>query len=57
MPELRDVINYYMRDLTQEDFIGSATMYYLRQEILMRVNKIVYPAVVKNILFNEIVRT
>lgn len=54
MPRIRDTFQVYLRELRQEDLQGSAGLYRLREELLLRVNKIVYPAKVNDILFKEI---
>ncbi|MBL0318547.1 MAG: flagellar basal body-associated FliL family protein [Alphaproteobacteria bacterium] len=53
MLRIRDIFQIYLRELRQEDLRGSAGMYHLRQELLLRLNKIVYPAKVNDILFRE----
>jgi len=54
MPRVRDNFQAYLRELRQEDLQGSAGLYRLREELLLRVNKVVYPAKVNDILFKEI---
>ncbi len=54
MPRIRDSFQVYLRELRQEDLQGSSGLYRLREELLLRVNKIVYPAKVNDILFKEI---
>lgn len=54
MPRIRDSFQVYLRELRQQDLQGSAGMYRLREELLLRINKIVYPAKVNDILFKEI---
>lgn len=54
MPRIRDSFQVYLRELRQEDLNGSAGLYRLREELLLRVNKIVYPAKINDILFKEI---
>jgi flagellar FliL protein len=54
MPRIRDSFQVYLRELRQEDLQGSAGLYRLREELLLRINKIVYPAKVNDILFKEI---
>ena len=54
MPRVRDNFQVYLRELRQEDLQGSAGLYRLREELLLRVNKVVYPAKVNDILFKEI---
>lgn len=54
MPRIRDNFQIYLRELRQEDLQGSAGLYRLREELLLRINKIVYPAKINDILFKEI---
>lgn len=54
MPKIRDSFQIYLRELRQEDLQGSAGLYRLREELLLRINKIVYPAKINDILFKEI---
>lgn len=54
MPRIRDSFQVYLRELRQDDLQGSAGLYRLREELLLRINKIVYPAKVSDILFKEI---
>ncbi len=54
MPRIRDSFQLYLRELRQQDLQGSAGIYRLREELLLRVNKVIYPAKVSDILFKEI---
>lgn len=54
MPRIRDSFQIFLRELRQEDLQGSAGIYRLREELLLRVNKVTYPAKVNDILFKEI---
>ena len=54
MPRIRDVFQVYLRELRPTDMQGSVGLYRLREELLLRVNKLVYPATVKDILFKEV---
>lgn len=55
MPRIRDVFQIYLRELRPADMQGSVGLYRLREELLLRVNKVVYPANVKDILFKEVI--
>lgn len=55
MPRITDSFNTYMRELRSSDLAGSAGLYRLREELLLRVNKIVYPSKVNDILFRELI--
>lgn len=54
MPRIRDTLQTYLRELRSEDLEGSAGLYRLRQELLLRVNKIISPDDINDILFEEI---
>jgi flagellar FliL protein len=54
-PRIVDSFNVYLRELRPNDLRGSAGIYRLREELLMRVNKTVQPAQVNDILFREII--
>lgn len=54
-PRIRDVMQIYLRELRPSDLQGSVGVYRLRDEILLRINKVIYPAQVKDILFKDIV--
>ncbi len=55
MPRIVDSFNTYMRELRTSDLAGSAGLYRLREELLLRVNKTIYPSKVSDILFREII--
>lgn len=48
-----DQFQVYLRELRVEDLQGSAGMYRLREELLIRVSAAVKPAKVSDILFKE----
>lgn len=54
MPRIKNVFQMYLHELNPEDMKGSVGLYRLREELLMRVNKILYPATVNDILFDEV---
>lgn len=54
-PRIRDVMQVYLRELRPSDLQGSVGLYRLRDEIMLRINKVIYPAQVKDILFKDIV--
>lgn len=54
-PRLQDAFNTYLREMRPSDLAGSAGIYRLREELLARVNKVLEPEVVKDILFGEII--
>lgn len=55
MPRITDNFNTYLRELRTSDLNGSAGLYRLREELLLRVNKTIYPNKVNDILFREII--
>ncbi|MBN9542176.1 MAG: flagellar basal body-associated FliL family protein [Alphaproteobacteria bacterium] len=55
MPKVRDAFQVYLRELKPEDLQGSQSLFRLREELLFRLNKLLYPVVVKDIFFNEVI--
>lgn len=53
-PRIVDGFNTYLRELRSSDLAGSAGIYRLREELLLRINKTVQPSRVNDILFKEI---
>lgn len=53
-PKVRDIFQTYLRELRPEDLRGSVGVYRLREELLLRVNKVIYPGYVNDVLFEEI---
>lgn len=53
MPRIIDKFQVYLRELRIDDLKGSAGMYRLREELLMRVAAAVAPAKVSDVLFKE----
>ncbi len=54
-PRIVDSFNTYLRELRASDLSGSAGLYRLREEMLMRINKALHPDQVNDILFEEII--
>jgi len=54
LPRIRDSFQVYLRELRAEDLRGSAGLQLLREELLLRVNKIIDPAKIDEILIKEI---
>lgn len=52
-PRIIDNFQVYLRELRIEDLRGSAGMYRLREELLLRVTEAVQPARVRDVLFQE----
>jgi len=55
LPRLFDTLNTYMRELRASDLAGSAGIQRLREELLLRANKVLWPVKVNDVLFKEIV--
>lgn len=55
LPRIKDTFQTYLRELRAEDLKGSAGIYRLREALLLRVNKVVHPAQVTDILFEEMI--
>ena len=53
MPRVIDNFQTYLRELRIADLKGSAGMYRLREELLIRVNAAAAPAKIKDVLFKE----
>ncbi len=54
-PRIIDSFQVYLRELRLEDLQGAAGVYRMREELLMRVNAAARPAVVKDVLFQEMI--
>lgn len=52
-PRVLDSFQAYMRELRVEDLKGSAGIYRLREELLLRVTEVAYPAKVRDVLIME----
>ncbi|PHZ83343.1 flagellar basal body-associated FliL family protein [Paremcibacter congregatus] len=53
MPRIIDQFQTYLRQLRIEDLNGSAGMFRLKEELLVKVNEAVYPTRVNDVLFKE----
>ena len=53
LPRIVDNFQVYLRELRVDDLRGSAGLYRLREELLMRVNQAVAPVKVSDVLFKE----
>lgn len=53
MPRVIDDFQVYLRELRAQDLNGSAGLYRLKEELLVRINRSVAPAEVKDVLFRE----
>ena len=54
MPRIVDNFQTYLRELRIDDLKGSAGMYRLREELLIRVSAAAAPTKIKDVLFKEI---
>ena len=53
MPRIIDNFQSYLRELRVDDLRGSAGMYRLREELLIRVSAAAAPAKIRDVLFKE----
>ncbi|HET6605237.1 MAG TPA: flagellar basal body-associated FliL family protein [Rhodopila sp.] len=53
MPRVQDVIQTYLREMRPDELRGSAGVYRLREELLVRANAAVAPAKISDILFTQ----
>jgi len=53
LPRIIDNFQVYLRELRVEDLRGSAGLYRLREELMLRVNKAIQPAQINDVLFKE----
>ncbi len=54
LPRVTDSFNTYLRELRASDLSGSAGMYRLKDELLLRLSKTIEGAQVKDILFKDV---
>ncbi len=54
MPRIEDALQMFLREVRPSELESSAATYYLREELLRRVNVAVHPAKVDGVLFREI---
>jgi flagellar FliL protein len=53
MPRVLDSFQVYLRELRSDDLGGSAGLYRVKEELLLRVTAAVQPLAVKDVLFKE----
>jgi flagellar FliL protein len=53
LPRVLDNFQVYLRELRMEDLNGSAGLYRLKEELLLRINAAVQPVHVNDVLFKE----
>jgi flagellar FliL protein len=54
LPRVVDTFQAYLRELRLEDLRGSAGLYRLREELLLRVNAALSPVKIDDVLFREL---
>jgi flagellar FliL protein len=54
-PKIVDIFQTYLKELRQSDLDGSFGIYKIKNEMMMRINTIIYPAAINAILFQEII--
>jgi flagellar FliL protein len=55
MPRLQDMMQTYLREMRPEELRGSAGVYRLREELILRANTAVAPAKVSDVLFTQMI--
>lgn len=55
LPRITDSFNTYLRELRPDDLRGSAGMYRLRDEMILRINQSLAPVEIKSLLFKEVI--
>lgn len=53
-PKVIDIFQAYLKELRRSDLDGSFGIYKIKDEMMMRINNVLYPAKIDNILFQEI---
>lgn len=53
LPRVIDNFQIYLRELRPDDLVGSAGLYRLKEELLIRVNQAVAPLKINDVLFKE----
>lgn len=53
LPRVIDNFQIYLRELRPDDLVGSAGLYRLKEELLIRVNQAVAPIKINDVLFKE----
>ena len=55
MPKINDVLLVYLKTLKPSDLKGSIGLYRLREELMIRFNKIIAPAQISDVLFKDFI--
>jgi flagellar FliL protein len=53
MPKIMDIFQTYLKELRKNDLDGSFGIYKIKDEMMMRINSILYPAKIEAILFQD----
>ena len=53
LPNIIDSFQTFLREVRANDLNSSGSMLQLKEELMKRVNKVIYPVVIENILFKE----
>lgn len=53
MPKITDIFQTYLKELRKNDLDGSFGIYKIKDEMLLRINAILYPAKIEAILFQD----
>jgi flagellar FliL protein len=53
-PKIKDAFQLYLREIRPSEMQGSMGAYRLKDELLLRINKVIYPAHVKDILIDDV---
>ena len=54
-PKVMDILQTYLKELRRGDLDGSFGIYKMKDEILTRLNTVLYPARIEDVLFQEII--
>jgi flagellar FliL protein len=54
-PKIVDVFQTYLKELRKSDLDGSFGIYKIKDEMMLRINTIIYPARIEAILFQEFI--
>jgi len=54
LPRVLDTVQTYLRELRTTDLQGSAGMFRLKEELRERINLAIYPAVIREVLFENV---
>ncbi|MFV9875829.1 MAG: flagellar basal body-associated FliL family protein [Rickettsiales endosymbiont of Dermacentor nuttalli] len=54
LPIVKDLIQSYLRELRPQDLNGSAGLYRMKEELLLRLNEIMSPNKIVDVLFRDI---